>query len=226
MSFKPTTNLNRLLHGLCLPLPVFCQVSVKVFLEQTSKAVSYWTLPWSWFAPVNALCNLLCKKSWEVAAWLQGWFLSRRCFMLCITTEVEPKIAKQYKCHHCCSCKNYRGKGMKGKKKVSWCHFLADQKIAISWKKCVLGHPIAQATSYCLLPDTFWLRAFKNAFEVGKFIVSLVQFMLWYKQKYTCMSGSSDSLVQFMLWYKQKYTCMSGSSDSLVQFMSWYKQKI
>ena len=117
MLFKPTTNLNGLLHGLFLPLPVFCQVSVKVFLEQTSKAVSYWALQWSWFAPVNALCNLLCKKSWEVAAWLQGWFLSRHCFMLCITTEVEPKIAKQYKCHHCCSCKNYQGKGMKGKKK-------------------------------------------------------------------------------------------------------------
>ena len=27
--------------------------------------------------------------------------------MLCITMEVEPRIAKQYKCHHCCSCKNY-----------------------------------------------------------------------------------------------------------------------
>ena len=33
--------------------------------------------------------------------------------------------------------------------------FLADQKIAISWKKCVLGHPIARAISYSLLPDTF-----------------------------------------------------------------------
>ena len=35
----------------------------------------------------------------------------------------------------------------------------ADQKIASSWrrkkKKKVLGHPIARATSYCLLPDTF-----------------------------------------------------------------------
>ena len=31
--------------------------------------------------------------------------------MLCITMEVQPRTAKQYKCHHCCSCKNYRGKG-------------------------------------------------------------------------------------------------------------------
>ena len=33
--------------------------------------------------------------------------------------EVEPRIAKQYKCQYCCSCKNYRGKGMEGGKKVS-----------------------------------------------------------------------------------------------------------
>ena len=33
--------------------------------------------------------------------------------------EVEPRIAKQYKCHHCCSCKNYLGKGMEGGEKVS-----------------------------------------------------------------------------------------------------------
>ena len=28
--------------------------------------------------------------------------------------EVEPRIAKQYKCHHCRTCKNYVGKGMEG----------------------------------------------------------------------------------------------------------------
>ena len=75
--------------------------------------------------------------------------------MLYITMEVEPRVSKQYKCQHCCSCKNYRGEGMEGGKKVSLHHFLADQKIASSWKKCVLGHPIARATGYCLLPDTF-----------------------------------------------------------------------
>ena len=104
-----------------------------------------------------------------------GWFPSRRCFMLCITMEVEPRTAKQYKCHHCCSCKSYQGKGMECETKVSLHHFLAHQKIASSWKKWVWGHPIAQATSYCLLPDTFWLRASKNAFKVGsvKFTDSL-----------------------------------------------------
>ena len=37
--------------------------------------------------------------------------------------EFEPRIVKQYKCHHCCSCKNYWGKGMEGGKKASFCHF-------------------------------------------------------------------------------------------------------
>ena len=31
--------------------------------------------------------------------------------------------------------------------------FLADREF-VEEKKCVLGHPIARATSYCLLPDT------------------------------------------------------------------------
>ena len=97
----------------------------------------YWVVQWSLFAWVNALCNLSRKKSQEVAASLLGWFLSRRCFTLCITMELDPRIAKQYKCHHCCSCNNYWGKGMEGGKKVSLRHFLADQKIASSWKKCV-----------------------------------------------------------------------------------------
>ena len=137
------------------------------FPFQGDRSVMYWAVQWSWFARMNALCNLSCKKSQEVAASLPGRFLSRRCFTLCITMEVEPRTAKQYKCHHCCSCKNYHGKGMEVGKKMSLRWFLADQKIVSSWKKCVLGHPIAWATSYCLLPDTFWLWASKNAFKVG-----------------------------------------------------------
>ena len=131
---------------------------------------------WSWFARVNALCNLLRRKLWEVTASLPGQFLSRRCFMLCIIMEAEPRIAKQYKCRHCCSCKYYRGKGMEGGKKVSLHRFLADQKIVISWKKYILGHPIVWATSYCLLPDTFWLQASKNLLKlaVQKFANSLL----------------------------------------------------
>ena len=63
---------------------------------------------------------------------LLGRYLSRRCFTLCMTVELEPRIAKQYKCQYCCSCKNYRGKGMEGGKKVSLPRFFPDQKIASS----------------------------------------------------------------------------------------------
>ena len=74
--------------------------------------------------------------------------------------------AKQYKCHHCCSCKKYRGKGMEGgKKEVFLRRFLADQKIAISWKKMrfgasystsnklllVAGHILTTGLQKCLL---------------------------------------------------------------------------
>ena len=84
---------------------------------------------------MNAICNLSRKKSREVAASLPGRFLSRRCFTLCITMKVEHRIAKQYNCHHCCSCKNYRGKGLECGGKVSLRRFLADQKIASSWRR-------------------------------------------------------------------------------------------
>ena len=59
--------------------------------------------------------------------------------------------------------------------------FLADQKITRLWKKCILWHPIAWATSYCLLPNTLWLRASKNDFKAGsiKFANSLLP--LWRK---------------------------------------------
>ena len=49
--------------------------------------------------------------------------------------EVEPRIAKQYKCQYCCSCKNWPwiGDGGWGGKKVSLRRFFsADQKIASS----------------------------------------------------------------------------------------------
>ena len=133
----------------------------------------YLAVQWSWFARVDILFG---ARSCEVASSLPGRFLSRRSFTLCITMEVEPRIAKQYKCHHCCSCKNYWGKVMEGgEKKGALRRFLADQKIASSWKKCGLVHPTARATRYCLLPDTFWLQASKNVFKVGsvKFTDSL-----------------------------------------------------
>ena len=109
-------------------------------------------------------------------SWLSvpGWFFCRRWFTLCITIEVQPRIAKQYKCRHCCSCKNYAGKGVGGWKKSVFTSFGWPEKHEFV-EKCGLGHPIAWATSCCLLPDTFWLRASKNGFKVGsvKFANSL-----------------------------------------------------
>ena len=125
----------------------------------------YWVVWWSWFTWVNAICNLLRKKSWEVTASLLGRFLSRCCFTLCITMEVEPRIAKKYKCHHCYSCKNYRDKG--GETCLCVVFWLTRRSRVRAGRECVWGHPIAQATSYCLLPDTLWLGASKNAFTAG-----------------------------------------------------------
>ena len=99
-----------------------------------------WAIQRSWFARVNALCNLCFAK--EVArgrSALPGRFLSRRCFTLCITVEVEIRIAKQYKCQYCCSCKYYRGKGMEGEQKVFLRRFGADQKIASCRKNAFSG---------------------------------------------------------------------------------------
>ena len=76
-----------------------------------------WAVQRSWFARVNTICNLSHLKSREVQASLPGQFLSRRCITLCTTMEVEPRIARQYQWHHCCSCKNYRRKGMEGEKR-------------------------------------------------------------------------------------------------------------
>ena len=42
--------------------------------------------------------------------------------MPCITVEVKPRFVKQYKCHHCCSCTNYWGKGMESGKKKTRIH--------------------------------------------------------------------------------------------------------
>ena len=70
---------------------------------------------------------------------LPGRFLSRRCFTLCITVEVEPRIAKRCKCQYCCSCKNDRGKGMEGGKKVSLHCFFADQRSRVRRKNAFWG---------------------------------------------------------------------------------------
>ena len=136
-----------------------------------SQAV-YWAVQWSWFARVNALCNLLRKTLQEVTVSLLGQFLSRHCFTLCITMEVEPINVKQYKCDHCCSCKKYREKRVEKSVFASFFGWPEDCEFI---EKMCFGASYSRATSYCLLPDTFWLWASKNVFKVGsvKFANSL-----------------------------------------------------
>ena len=134
----------------------------------------YWAVQWSWFARENALCNLSRKTSREVAASLLGRFLSRRCFTLRITMEVEPRIAKQYKFQYCCSCKNYRGKGTEVEK-VSLRRFLDDQKIAISWKKMRFGTSCSMSNKLLLVARHILTTGLQKCLKVGsvKFANSL-----------------------------------------------------
>ena len=94
-------------------------------------------------------------------------FLSRCWLALCVTMQAEPRIVKQYICHCCCTCKNYRGKVAQDEKKVALHRFSADRKISNLWKKGISGQLIVQAASSCLLSDTHWLQDFKNALKPG-----------------------------------------------------------
>ena len=83
---------------------------------------------------------IFCAKSRKRSQLpLLGWSLSRRWLTLCITMEVERRIAKQETCHYCCVCKSYRGKWKRMIFFYSLFLFLlhrfgADHKIASSWK--------------------------------------------------------------------------------------------
>ena len=111
----------------------------------------YWAIQRNWFARVNALCNLSRKKSREVAASLPGRFLSRRCFTLCITMEVEPRIAKQYKYQYCCSYKNYRGNGMESGKKCLCVVFWLTRRSRVRRKKMRFGASYSTSNKLLLI---------------------------------------------------------------------------
>ena len=115
------------------------------------------------FARVNALCNLSRKKSREVTASLPGRFLSRHCFTMCITMEVEPRITKQHKCQYCCSCKNYRGKG-----KVSLRRFLADKKITSSWGKMRFGASYRTSNKLLLVVKHILTTGLQNCLQISQ----------------------------------------------------------
>ena len=78
------------------------------------------------------------RERWQLS--LPGRFLSRCCITLCRTMEVEPRIAMQYKCHHCCSCKISGERGWRvGKKCLRRVCFFAGQKIVSSCKEMRFG---------------------------------------------------------------------------------------
>ena len=116
------------------------------------KCCMYWVVQWNWFAQMNSLCNLSCKWSHQVSASFLGRFLSRCCFLLCIIMAVEHRIAKQYKCHYCCSCKNYQGKGWRvGKKCLCVIFFWLTRRLRICGKNAfggILQHE-QQVTACC-----------------------------------------------------------------------------
>ena len=80
----------------------------------------------------------------------------------CITVEVEPRIANQYKCHHCCSCKNYRGKGMEGEKKTVSALFLTDQKITSSWTVFCFGASYSTSNKLLLIARHILTTGLRN----------------------------------------------------------------
>ena len=112
-------------------------------------------------------------RSRERSQSLPGQFLSRRCFTLCITMEVEPRIAKQYKCHHSVlqlqKITGEEGGRWRGEKKclcVASVWLTRRSRISGEKMRFAASFSVARAASYCLLPDTFRLRASKNAFKV------------------------------------------------------------
>ena len=134
---------NSLWKGGCKPTRLF-----EYRARTRSNAHLCWAVQWNWFAWVNAFCNLSRKKSREVTVSLPGRFLSRRCFTMCIAMEVEPRIVKQYKWHHCCSCKNYWGKQMEGGKSA-FASFFGWPEDHDFVEKCILGHEHEQQVIAC-----------------------------------------------------------------------------
>ena len=149
---------------LCITMEIHPRSVKQYKCHHCCSCKNYWG---KWMEGGKKCLCVSIQKSREVAALLLGQFLSRCCFMLCITMEIQPRSVKQYKCHHCCSCKNYWGKGMEGGQKCLCVIFLLTRRSRVHENKSILGHTIARATKYCLLPDTFWLWASKNAFKVG-----------------------------------------------------------
>ena len=119
-----------------------------------------------WLISCCVLFLFLVFRGNDFRAKSQIQFLSRRCFTLCVYKQwkLNLQLRSCTKWQNSSFCKNYRGKVDGGRKKCLH-SFSLDQKIASVWPECIV-YPIARATSCYLLPNTLWLRAFKN---VSKF---------------------------------------------------------
>ena len=100
---------------------------------------------------------------------------SRKRSQLCITMEVEPRVAKQDKCHHCCSCKNVWGKGMKGGGKKCLCiDFWLTRRLQFCGKMHC-GASYSTGNKLSLVTRHILTMGLENEFKVGsvKFANSL-----------------------------------------------------
>ena len=134
--------------------------------------MNYWAIQRSWFAKMNALCNLSRKKSREVAAHFRGDFWVG----VALQWKLNLELRSSTNGNTVAVAKITVERGWRVEKKclcVVFCRLT--RRLQVRRKKCVLGHPIARVTSYCLLPDKLWLQASKYAFKVGsvKFANSL-----------------------------------------------------
>ena len=115
-------------------ISLFCRFSFKRFLwTDTSVAIGRFSeaglLEWMHFVIFRARSRSA----------FPGRFLSRRCFTLCIAVEVEPRIAKQYKCQYCCSCKYYCRKGVEGGKRCLCIVFWLTRRSRVRGKNTFWG---------------------------------------------------------------------------------------
>ena len=86
----------------------------------------YWAIQWSWFARVNALCNLSRKKSREVAAHFRADFWVG----VASRWKLNLESRSSTNANTVAVAKITLGRGWRVEKKVSLRRFLAEQKIA------------------------------------------------------------------------------------------------
>ena len=78
-------------------------------------------------------------------------FLSRCWLALCVTMQAEPRIVKQYICHCCCTCKNYRGKVAQDEKRLLCIVFQLTRRSQICGKKAYFWAAYSTSSKFLLV---------------------------------------------------------------------------